>query len=53
MVEWQRLHGPGGGGPGSIPGQRTRPHMAQLRVHMLKLKTLHTIAKIEDLVCHI
>ena len=53
MVEWQRLRGPGGGGPGSIPGQGTRPHMAQLSVYMPKLKTLHVGAKIEDLVCHI
>ena len=52
MVGRLRLCGPRGGGPDSIPGQGTRPHMAQLSVHMLKLKTLHTVAKMEDLACH-
>ena len=31
MVQWLRLHAPNGGSPGSIPDQRTRSHMPQLR----------------------
>ncbi|TEA34456.1 hypothetical protein DBR06_SOUSAS23310014, partial [Sousa chinensis] len=27
VVQWVRLHTPNAGGPGSIPGQRTRSHM--------------------------
>ena len=27
IVQWLRLHAPNAGGPGSIPGQRTRSHM--------------------------
>ena len=30
MVQWLRLHAPSARGPGSIPGQGTRPHMLQL-----------------------
>ncbi|TEA36668.1 hypothetical protein DBR06_SOUSAS310070, partial [Sousa chinensis] len=41
VVQWLRLHTPNAGGPGSIPGQGTRSHMLQLRVHMLQLKFLH------------
>ena len=33
------------GGPGSIPGQGTRSHLPQLRVHMLKLRFPHTATK--------
>jgi len=36
------------GGPGSVPGQGTRSHMPQLRVHTLQLKISHTM-KTEDL----
>ena len=32
-------------GPDSTPGQGTRPHMLQLRVHMLQLKILHATTK--------
>ena len=34
VVLWLRLHTPNAGGLGLIPGQGTRPHMLQLRVHM-------------------
>ena len=33
-----RLHASKAGGPGSIPGQETRCHIPQLRVHMLQLR---------------
>ena len=33
-------------GPGLIPGQGTRSHMLQLRVHMPQLKILHATSKI-------
>jgi len=29
LVQWVRLCAPNSGGPGSIPGQGTRPHMPQ------------------------
>ena len=38
MVQWLRLHTPNAGGPGSSPGQGTKSHMPQLRVHMPQLK---------------
>ncbi|TEA38501.1 hypothetical protein DBR06_SOUSAS110406, partial [Sousa chinensis] len=31
IVQWLRLHAPNAGGPGSIPGQRTRSQMLQPR----------------------
>ena len=34
VVQWLRLHALNVGGLGSIPGQGTRSHMPQLRVHM-------------------
>ncbi|TEA31390.1 hypothetical protein DBR06_SOUSAS710183, partial [Sousa chinensis] len=34
VIQWLRLHAPSAGGPGSIPGQKTRSHMPQLRTHM-------------------
>ena len=34
MVQWLRLHTPGVGVLGSIPGQGTRSHMLQLRPGM-------------------
>ena len=37
MVQWLRLHTPNAGGTGLIPGQGTRSHMLQLRVHMPQL----------------
>ncbi|TEA41389.1 hypothetical protein DBR06_SOUSAS7910066, partial [Sousa chinensis] len=38
MVQWLRLHAPNSEGPGSIPGQRTRSHMPQLRACTPQLK---------------
>ena len=38
VVQWLRLHAPNAESPGSIPGQGTRSHILQLRVHMLQLK---------------
>ena len=38
VVQWLRLDAPSAEGIGSIPGQGTRSHMLQLRVHMLQLK---------------
>ncbi|TEA32400.1 hypothetical protein DBR06_SOUSAS4710025, partial [Sousa chinensis] len=46
VVQWLRLHTPNAGGPGSIPGRRTRSHMLQLRVHMPQVKIPHTATKI-------
>ena len=37
VVQW--LSAPKAGSPGSIPGQGTRFHILQLRVHMLQLNT--------------
>ena len=45
VTQWLRLRAPSAGGPGSIPGQGTRSHMLQLRVHMLQLKILHATTK--------
>ena len=39
VVQWLRLPAYSVRGSGSIPDQRTRPHMRQLRVHMLQLKS--------------
>ena len=36
-----KTHIPNPGGPGLIPGQGTRSHMLQLRVHMPPLKRFH------------
>ena len=36
VVRWLRLQTPNAGGPGSIPGQGTRPHMPQLRPGTVK-----------------
>ena len=33
VVQWLRLHTPSAGGPGLIPGQRTRSHLLQQRLH--------------------
>ena len=38
VIQWLRLRTANAGGLGSIPGQGTRSHMLQLRVHMLQLK---------------
>ena len=45
VVQWLRLCTPNAGGPGLIPGQGTRSHMLQLRVHMLQLKILYAATK--------
>ena len=36
-VQWLRLQAPNAGSPRLIPGQGTRSHVPQLRVHMLRL----------------
>ena len=46
VVQWLRLHAPNAESPGSIPGQGTRSHIMQLRVHMLQLKILSAATKI-------
>ena len=51
VVQWLRLHAPNAGGPGSIPGQGTRPHMLQPRVCMPQLKIPHAPAMTEDSEC--
>ena len=43
---------PSAEGPSSIPGQRTRTHMLQLRVGMPQLKILYAAVKIEGPTCH-
>ena len=45
VVQWLRLSSPTAGGPGLIPGQGTRSHLLQLRVHILQLEILHATAK--------
>ena len=45
VVQWLRLCAPNAGGLVSIPGQGTRSHLQQLRVHMPQLKTLHAATK--------
>ena len=40
VVQWLRLCTLEAGSPGSIPGQETRSHMPQLRVHMNELREL-------------
>ena len=51
-VQWLRLCTPNAGGPGLIPGQRTRSHMPQLRVPTLQVKIPHVAMKIEDPMHH-
>ena len=36
VVQWLRLQAPNAGGPGSIPGQGSRPYMPQLRLSTAK-----------------
>ena len=43
MVQWLCLHTPNAGDLGSTPGQGTRSHMSQLRVHVPQL--IHSAAK--------
>ena len=40
LVRWLKSCTPSAGGPGLIPGQRTRSHMPQLRVFVPQLKIL-------------
>ena len=46
MVQQLRLCAPNVGGPGSIRGQGTRSHMAQLRVRTQQLKIPRAATKI-------
>ena len=48
VVQWLRLHAANAGGLGSIPGQGTRSHMLQLRVHMPQLKIPHAAMKTKN-----
>ena len=48
MVQQLRLCAPNAGDPGSIPGQGTRSHMPQLRVHKQQLKIPCAATKIKD-----
>ena len=45
VVQRLGLHVPNAEGPSSIPGQGTRSHMLQLRVHMPQLKILDATTK--------
>ena len=51
VVQWLRLQAPNAGGLGLSPGQGTRSHMPQLRVHMPVLKILPAAMKIGDPTC--
>ena len=42
VVQWLRLWAPNVEVQGLIPGPGTRPHMPQLRAHMLQTKTQHS-----------
>ena len=44
-VRWLRLCSPNAGGPGSIPGQGTRSHMAQLRIWVPQPEISHAASK--------
>ena len=41
LVQWPSFWAYNAGGPSSIPGQGTRSHMPQLRVHLPQLKLEH------------
>ena len=45
VVQRFKLQVSNAGDPGSIPGQGTRSHMQQLRVHVLQLKISHAATK--------
>ena len=49
LVQWLGLHSPSAGGLVSIPGQGTRSHVRQLRVHMPKLATNTSCSQINTL----
>ena len=42
VIQWLGLHTPNAGGLGSIPGQRTRSHMLQLKISHTATKTQHS-----------
>ena len=48
VAQWLRLHVPSARGLGSIPHQRTRSHMPQIRVHKSQLKILPAAMTIKD-----
>ena len=48
VVQRLRLHPPNAGGVGSIPVQKTRSYMPQLRVCMSQLKTPHAATKTQS-----
>lgn len=41
VLQWQRLHTPNVGSPGSIPGQGTTSHMQQLKIPRVSTRTQH------------
>ena len=45
VEQWVRARVPSAGGLGSTPGQGTRSHMQQPRIHMPQLKFLHSTPK--------
>ena len=51
VVQWLRLHVPNVGGLVLTPGQGTRLHTLQLRVHILQLKIPHAAMKREGPMC--
>ena len=48
MVQWLRRQTPNAEGPSLIPGQGTRSHVLQLRVHKPQQKILHAAVTIKD-----
>ena len=53
MAQWLRLHVPNVGGLVLTPGQGTRSHMLQLRVHIPQLKIPHAAMKSEGPMSHV
>ena len=49
VVQWLRFLILNAGGPGMIPGQETRSQVPQLTANMPQLETLHSTAKMEDI----
>ena len=47
VVQWLRLNAPSAGGLGFLPGQGTRSHMPQLRVHRPGINIPHAATKIK------
>ena len=47
VVQWLKLCTPNAGGPGSIPGQGTRPHIKQIRVCMPQLRLVQSNKEIK------